>query len=63
MKGLIVAHSYREGVDQLPNDRPSGQNEVLHDCQSLTAAEPASRRALMSRIGGWPKQRLYSRLN
>ena len=43
--------------------RPSRQNEFLPDSQSLTAKEPASLRALMSRIGGWPKKRLYSRLN
>jgi hypothetical protein len=29
----------------------------------VSRSEPASLRALMSRIGGWPKKRLYSRLN
>ena len=36
---------------------------VERNQSTLTAIPPVSRSAVMSRMGGWPNMRLYSRLN
>ncbi len=53
------------GVPEASNGRENGNafgvGWAVH--QSRVIAGSTIRRALMSRIGGWPKKRLYSRLN
>ena len=62
LEGVVGVFGGEAKAGWIAGRRANG-NAVKWERQSLIVTAPARRRVLISRMGGLPKKRLYSRLN